>query len=90
MRRKFDRGFKAEAVKQVRVHGMSRQQVCQDLGLGKSTLDKWLSEKQDLQGTDAPLSESERAELKRLRKELATVKMERDFLKKASAYFAKN
>jgi len=90
MSRKFSEEFKEEAVKLVIQQGLTVRQVCQDLGLGKSTLDKWVRAARDAQVVGDPLTEPERAELKRLRKELQTVKMERDFLKKASAYFAKN
>lgn len=87
---RFTKEFQAEAVKLVLEQGLERKQVCQDLGIGKSTLDRWVNDAQGNVIAENPLSESERSELNRLRKELAAVKMERDFLKKASAYFAKN
>jgi len=61
------------------------------LGMPKQTLGSWvrLSEKGELRGAgDKPVS-AEQMELARLRAELARVKMERDILKKATAYFAK-
>ena len=62
------------------------------LGMPKQTLGKWvrLGEKGELRGAgDKPVS-AEQMELARLRAELARVKMERDILKKATAYFAKD
>jgi len=62
------------------------------LGVPKGTLSNWvrLAERGELQGAgDKPLS-AEQMELARLRAELARVKMERDILKKATAYFAKD
>jgi transposase len=62
------------------------------LGMPKQTLGNWvrLSEKGELRGAgDKPVS-AEQMELARLRAELARVKMERDILKKATAYFAKD
>ena len=91
MRKKYDSEYKAEAVKLVLKHGVSKSQVCQDLGLGKSTLEKWVSEfKRNSAGVSVTaVTESEKEELKRLRKENNVLRMERDILKKATAFFAK-
>lgn len=88
MAKKFSAEYKAEAVKLVLEQGVSKTQVCQDLGLGKSTLEKWVSEfKKNSAG--AGISETDKEELKRLRKENHVLRMERDILKKATAFFAK-
>jgi transposase len=65
-------------------------QAASDLGIGKSTLDRWLNEDRAASAdkTEEQVTESERAELKRLRKEVQVLRMERDILKKATAFFA--
>ena len=86
-RRKYTNAFKQEVVDQVRRSGRPQNEVASELGIPNQTLSKWLM----IAGTDSPsLTFDERAELQRLRKELASVKEERDFLKKVSAYFAKD
>lgn len=90
MRRKFSEEYKEQAVKLVLEQGLSQRQACQDLGLGASTLDKWVREAKSQSKQESGLPESEKEELKRLRKEVHTLRMERDILKKATAYFAKN
>lgn len=87
MAKKFSEEFKIEAIKLVREGGVPVSRAASDLGIGESTLAKWLKSS-GVQGPE-PLSMSEREELKQLRKENATLRMERDILKKATAYFAK-
>ena len=82
--------FKLEAVRLVK-GGQSGSMTAKVLGIPKQTLDNWvrLSEKSQLKGAgDKPVS-PEQMELARLRAELSRVKMERDILKKATAYFAR-
>ena len=88
MRRTFSKEFKEEAVKLVLDQGVKIGQAAKDLGIGLSTLDKWVAAHRKSQEPGA-LTEEERAELKRLRKENKIIRMERDILKKATAYFAK-
>lgn len=88
MGRKFDEEFRREAVKLVLEGGVPAARASADLGVSQTTLSKWLAAARGSQ--DHAISESEREELKRLRKENAQLKMERDILKKATAYFAKN
>lgn len=88
MKRKFSEEYKAEAVRLVVEQGLTAAQAARDLGLGQSTLDNWVRAKRAEQQPEA-LTAEERAELKRLRKEVAVLKLERDILKKATAYFAK-
>ena len=89
MKRKFSQEYKEQAVKLVLDEGVSQRQVSQDLGLGTSTLDKWIRDYKSQNSQNPSLIESEREELKRLRKEVHILRMERDLLKKATAFFAK-
>ena len=90
-RSRYTLEFKLEAVRLVK-GGQDVGVTAKVLGMPKQTLGNWvrLSEKGELQGAgDKPVS-AEQMELARLRAELARVKMERDILKKATAYFAKD
>ena len=90
-RRAFTAEQKAEAVKIVRTSGKSVGQVAQEMGLTVSALRSWVKQDEINQNPAprGPLTTDERAELTRLRKELKRVEMERDFLKKAAAFFAR-
>ncbi len=90
VRGKYTLEFKLEAVRLVK-NGQSSSVTAKILGVPQQTLGNWLrlSEKGALLGAgDKPVS-NEQMELARLRAELARVKMERDILKKATAYFAR-
>ena len=82
--------FKIEAVRLVR-GGQSVGAVSQVLGVAAQTLHNWVKweAKGQLKGTAAKPVSPEQMEISRLRAELARTKMERDILKKATAYFAK-
>jgi transposase len=68
--------------------GRTRREIAEDLGIGLSTLTRWLvQEREAIEPSEAPLDLH--AELKRLRRENAVLKQERDILKKAAAFFAK-
>ena len=84
-------GFKLEAVRLVK-GGQDVGVTAKVLGMPKQTLGNWvrLSEKGELRGAGDKPGSAEQMELARLRAELARVKMERDILKKATAYFAKD
>jgi transposase len=86
-RRKFSPEFKQEAVALVRRTGKSSNQIAQELGIGQTCLSRWLREAQTSPGEDNVFATRE--ELRRLRKEVEGLKMERDILKKATAFFAK-
>lgn len=91
-RRTFTPEYKAEVVKLVRTSGKSIGQVSRELGLTETAVRGWVrraevDEKRDPAG---PLTSDERAEVARLRRELRTVTMERDFLRKAAAFFARS
>ena len=90
-KRSFTPEFKTEAVALVRASGKSIGRVAKDLGLTETALREWVrraAEGRSLGGNSA-VSPGEREELERLRKEVRTLRMERDFLKKAAAFFAK-
>ena len=90
-RRKFTKEQKTDAVRLVRVSGESIPTIARDLDLPENSLRNWVKQA-DIdagQGPAGALTTEEREELRRLRKENRTLKMERDFLKKAAAYFAK-
>lgn len=91
-RKSYDKEFKLSAVKMITERGMSLMQVSRDLGVNENSLHKWkkdyLSDQQNAfpgKGRMKP----EEEELRRVKKELARVTMERDILKKAIGYFAK-
>ena len=91
-RRKFTPEYKAEVVRLVRSSGKSVGQVAKELDLTETAVRAWVKQasidaKRDPHG---PLTSEERAELARLRRELKTVTMERDFLRKAAAFFARS
>jgi transposase len=93
MKSKFSEEYKAEAVRLVLEQGLAPAQAARDLGIGLSTLDKWVRAKRsESRPVSQPelLTENERAELKRLRKEVSVLRMERDILKKATAFFSKS
>ena len=89
-RARYTLEYKLEAVRLVKA-GQAAAVTAKVLGIPQQTLSNWLrlAERGQLKGpTDKPVS-AEQMELARLRAELARVKMERDILKKATAYFAK-
>jgi len=87
-RRRYTPEFKAEAVKLVLEAGLTQAQASRDLGVAESVLGRWLRVAR-VAAEPAVLSEAERSELKRLRKENAILRKERDILKKAAAFFAR-
>jgi transposase len=90
-RRRFTREYKDQAVNLVLDSGRSIADVARSIGVHEMTLGKWVKKaREDGQVSDNDLSESERAELERLRAENATLRMERDFAKKVATWFAKD
>jgi transposase len=88
-RREFTPEYKDEAVKLVINTGRPVAKVARELGVKEQTLGRWvLAFKARQDAGDGELSETERAELARLRKENSELKMDRAFLKKASLFFA--
>jgi transposase len=90
-RRRFTKEFKAETVRLVRESGKPIAQVVRDLDLTESAVRGWVKQAEIDAGRGAPgaLTSSERDELQRLRRENRQLEMERDILKKATAFFAK-
>ena len=91
-RREFTREFKLEAVKLVKERGVTAAQAARDLDVHENVLRKWVRELTADPQRAFPgkgVIKPEQAEIDRLRKEVAKLKMERDILKKAAAYFAK-
>jgi transposase len=90
-RRRFTREFKAETVRLIRECGKSIGQVSRDLDLTESAVRAWYKQSEIDQGRGAAgaLTSSEREELQRLRRENRRLEMEREILKKATAFFAK-
>ena len=88
-RRSFTEEFKAQAVDLVRTSGKSVHQVAKDLDLTETALREWVRKAGGQPKKEGPLNEDERAKLRRLEEENRVLKMERDFLKKAAAFFAK-
>jgi len=87
-RRTFTEEFKQESAKLVLSSDKSVREIASDLDLEESVLSRWVREYQE-RGGEQGLSPSEREELKQLRKDNIRLKMERDILKKATAFFAK-
>jgi transposase len=89
-RRRFDEEFKEGAVRIVRETGKPVAQVARELGISDGTLGNWVNKERRARGAgDGPLSESERDELARLRRENAELAMERDVLKRSVALWVK-
>ena len=91
-RRKFTREFKLEAVKLIKERGVSFSQAAADHGVVQSVLRNWVKAfaedpEQSFPGNGR--QSPEQAEITRLKREVARLKAERDILKKAAAYFAK-
>ena len=86
--KQYSKEFKEEAVALVRDQGYSVPEAAKSLGIASNMLYRW-KERFEAQLEGKVLSEDERAELKHLRKEVKTLRMEKEILKKASAFFAK-
>lgn len=90
VRAKYTLEFKLEAVRLVE-NGQTIASASRSLGVIEQTLFNWVKAHRNglLQGADSKPVSAEQMEISRLRAELARVKMERDILGKATAYFAK-
>lgn len=89
-RRKYSPEFKRGAVEQTRQPGVSCAQVARELGIGGNVLTRWVREaesagRQAFGGTGTPRDE----EVAQLKRELSRVKKERDFLREAATFFAR-
>ncbi len=90
-RRVFSTEYKAEVVKLIHESGKSVGQVCRELDLTETAVRKWVAQAEvDAgHGPSGALTSDERDELRRLRRENTRLRMEREVLKKATAFFAK-
>lgn len=84
-RRKFDQDFRDGAVRIVHETGKPIAQVARDLGVNEGTLANWVNMDRKRRSGDGVLTEDERAELVRLRRENAELQMQRDVLKRSLA-----
>lgn len=88
-RRKFSAEYREEAVKMVLESSRPIAQVARDLGLNEGTLGNWVNVyRREHAADEPPLTVSERARLRELEKEVRELRMEREFLGKAAAFFA--
>ena len=81
--------FKAEAVRLARSGDKSIATIAHDLGVADQTLRGWVQQAEINAGTRDGLTTTEREELRRLRREVRVLTQERDILKKAAAFFAR-
>jgi transposase len=86
-RRRFSDEFKEEAVKLITEQGYKVSEASRNLDINASMLRRWQRELSP--ESDGSIDADENAELQRLRKENKTLRMEREILKKAAAFFAK-
>jgi transposase-like protein len=88
-RRSFTDEFKRDAVAMVLDEGHKVVEVAGRLGVGEGTLGNWVRQARIDRGERAGLTTSERSELAELRRENARLRMERDLLKRATAFWVK-
>ena len=85
-RRRFTDEFKAETVKLVKQSDRTMSAIAMELGVSSKSVGEWVRNAAD---SKESMSEDERAELKRLRKEISELRMEKEILRKATVFFAK-
>ena len=89
-KRVFSEEYRAEVVKLIRESGRSIASICRELDLPESAVGRWVARARQQEGLDpAALTNAERDELKRLRAHVKQLEMEREILKKAAAFFAR-
>ena len=89
-RKKYTQEYKDEAVELAISSGRPIAEIARNLGINEGTLANWVNTaKKSGMLKEKPLDTDERAELRELREENRRLRMERDFLKKAAAWFAK-
>jgi transposase len=90
-RRKFSAEYKAEVVELCRVSGRSIGVIAKEMDLTETCVREWLrqAEVDAGRGPSGALTTAEREELSKLRRDVRTLRMERDILRKATAFFAK-
>jgi len=92
-RRKFSPEFKAGAVEMATQPGVAISHVARDLDVREGSLHEWMKKARGEAARplkpSSPTGETEREELVRLRREVTRLRMERDFLKKTTAFFVR-
>jgi transposase len=89
-RPRYSPEFRREAIELVRISSRSQHQIAEDLGISAVTLRNWIKQAERDEGKRPDgLSSDEREELAWLRRENQTLRMEREILKKAAAFFAR-
>jgi transposase len=89
---KYPPEFRREAIELVKTSNRARVEIARSLGISDSTLANWINDDREAATRAADpngLSESEREELRRLRKENVELRTDREILRKAAAYFAR-
>jgi transposase len=85
----YSKEFRREAVQLLRSSGRPVPQLAKELGVAPQSLRNWAAQLAVDEGRSSGLSSDEREELRRLRREVKTLTEEREILKKAAAFFAK-
>ena len=88
-RRSFSKEYKADVVELCRTSDKPLSQICRDLDLVETVVRRWIAQADIDAGKREGLTTSEREELTRLRRENRVLREERDILKRATAFFAK-
>lgn len=90
-RKKYTEEFKSEAVRLAQESGKPVAEIARELGIAENLLYRWRNEEHNAHrlGTTRASLKAEREELVRLKRELDTMRKERDFLKRAAAFFAR-
>src|SRR5258708_16359756 len=89
--RRFTKEFEEEAVRLVQTSGRTQREIAGDLGIGLSTLVRWIGRSRDRRAIDPAAAESDvTAELKRLRRENELLRQERDILEQATGFFPRD
>lgn len=87
-RRKFTDEFKAETVKVIQTSGRTVGSVARELSIGETAVRRWVKQA-EASGSADTLTVDERSELQRLRKQNQELRMEKEILRKATTFFAK-
>ena len=90
-RNRYTDEFKLDAVKLAMTEGVTLRETAEELGIHEGLLSRWIRQYREKGSESFSLGglTPQEVEIRRLKKELAQVKMERDILKKATAFFAK-